>query len=226
MTANLSTPTPSTPLATALKETTLAAHESAEHSHFMENLMSGSLSARHAIALMEQLYYVYSALEEAVDTVAADQRIAGLHDPKLNRVAALEADLAGLIGDNWRSTIAPPTPATQAYTDRLTGLADKHAGHQIAAHHYVRYLGDISGGQVVARKLTEHYDIAAQSLSFYDFDLGMPLPHYRTHYREQLNALPVSSSERGELLDEAVAAFSYNTAVFASLEDDPKSSGK
>lgn len=84
------------------------------------------------------------------------------------------------------------------------------------AHHYVRYLGDLSGGQVVATHVRRHYGLT-DGLTFYDFtEVGKPKP-YKDDYRAALDGLPLTSDQRGSVLAEAVEAFRANQAVFAEL---------
>ncbi|MDY6049472.1 MAG: biliverdin-producing heme oxygenase [Corynebacterium sp.] len=226
MTANPSTTTPSpttlssssTPLAAALKEATAQAHTTAEHSRFMGRLMAGELDTDHVIALTEQLHYLYTALEEAIARVQHDPRIAAVYNPALERSAALAHDLAALRGPQWESEIADPLPATVNYRLHLTSLGTHGQAHLLTAHHYVRYLGDVSGGQVIARRLAQTSDISPEALTFYQFDLGMGLPHFRQAYRDGLNSLPLTDSESRSLIEEAIAAFVFNTAIFTDLD--------
>jgi heme oxygenase len=65
--------------------------------------------------------------------------------PQLRRSEALQRDLAQL-------SVLPATPearATQEWLERLRLLAGQ-APHQRLAHAYVRYGGDLSGGQRLA----------------------------------------------------------------------------
>ena len=85
------------------------------------------------------------------------------------------------------------------------------------AHHYVRYLGDISGGQVIAVRVADLYNVAPEALKFYDFSAIGKIPPYRTNYRQRLDNLPLTARQRTELIGEANTAFGMNSALFADL---------
>ncbi|WP_460765778.1 biliverdin-producing heme oxygenase [Mariniluteicoccus flavus] len=202
-------PRTSQPLSDALRTATNAAHEAAEHSPFMTDLMSGRGSVEAYAALTGQLLHVYRALEAGVRAHAADPVVAPLADARLERVERLEADLRAL-GLDPGSVEA--LPATAAYAARL-GEADAVA---LVAHHYVRYLGDLSGGQVVATMMGRHYGVT-EAVTFYDFgELGKSKP-YKDSYRAALDGLDLSDADRDRLVAEAVTAFELNQAVFADL---------
>ena len=88
---------------------------------------------------------------------------------------------------------------------------------RVIAHHYVRYLGDISGGQVIAARLASFYGIDSEALKFYDFAAIGKIPPYRANYRRQLDQLLLTEEQRVELIEEAKEAFALNTAVFMDL---------
>ena len=203
------------PLSVALRKETAHAHENAEGSAFMQRLMSGQLSVEAAADLSGQLWFVYESLERAVRSVAHTPVAGAVADPRLERRFALEADLAALVGGDWREKIRI-LPATASYVARLEEVSGSAV--EVVAHHYVRYLGDISGGQVIAARLGALYDIEPDALNFYDFSAIGKIPPYRKGYRERLDSLMLTVDEREVLLSEAQRAFAFNSGVFAELE--------
>ena len=200
-----------------LREATAAAHDDAEHSGFMTSLLDGELNACAAADLAGQLWFIYGALEDAVRSVADTPEGAAIADERLERHGALERDLEFLVGRRWRSQIEA-LPSTAAYVNRLTELARTRDAACLVAHHYVRYLGDLSGGQIIARRLRDHYDIDGDGAAFYDFsDLGKIKP-YRDAYRDRLDALEFRDDVRDRVLAEAVLAFRLNTTLFRELD--------
>ncbi|MDO4631804.1 MAG: biliverdin-producing heme oxygenase [Corynebacterium sp.] len=204
------------PLSVELKSSTRVAHERAEHSTFMSDLLEGKLDAQAFIALQQQSWLMYSALEEAVAAVRETGFAADLLDPVLDRKASLEADLELLTGADWEGKIIA-LPATLDYVARLNDIAATADGARLVAHHYVRYLGDLSGGQVIARMVQRHYGVAPEALSFYRFDGIQKLKPYKDNYRASLDALELSDAQRAQLLDEAADAFIFNHNMFADL---------
>lgn len=204
------------PLSVNLRECTAVAHEDAEQSSFMSRLLEGSLTRAAVADYTGQLWFIYADLERAVRATSHLSSMASIADHRLERLDALEKDLTELIGPDWRSTLLPE-PATAAYVARLDELAEAKDELGLIAHHYVRYLGDLAGGQVIARMLRQRYGISGQGVHFYDFgEIGKIKP-YRDGYRERLDALDLDGQEVARLIEEANRAFALNGAVFRDL---------
>ncbi len=196
---------------------THAQHSEAEESAFMADLLGGRLGVQAYARYTEQLWFVYRALEEAAAHLAADPVAGPFIRPELLRVAELERDLEHLRGADWRAAAAP-LPATAAYRDRVTEVAATWPAGYVA-HHYTRYLGDLSGGQVI-RGIAERtwgFQRKGDGVRFYVFEgIGNPAA-FKREYRELLDALAVDESERHRVVEECKHAFSLNSAVFADL---------
>ncbi len=204
------------PISTALREETAAAHSEAENTRFMSSLVEGKLGREDVIDLTAQYWYIYNALEAAVRRLSSDPAVAAVADSRLERVPALEADLTHLIGEDWREKITP-TEATLAYVEALDGCGPGEAP-AVVAHHYVRYLGDIAGGQVIARMLSTAYDLDDEALHFYDFSAVGKIPPFRAAYKSALDSIELTPGQRDELISNAQAAFTHNQNVFRDLE--------
>ncbi|MET3173242.1 UNVERIFIED_ORG: heme oxygenase [Arthrobacter sp. UYCu721] len=159
------------PLSVLLKQSTSAAHEEAESSPFMGDLLEGRLDATVVAALTTQLYTVYGAMESvARSEYGSDPLLAGFLDPALERTAALEADMVFHYGAGWRARLADgrivTVPATTAYA---TLIREHHSAEFMLANHYVRLLGDLSGGQIIHRLVQRHYGIPDDGLNCFIF---------------------------------------------------------
>lgn len=204
------------PLSHELREATAGVHEAAENAGFMTRLLGGNLDLGAVADYAGQLWFIYTALEGAVSRAGGCPELAAFHDPGLERVAALEADLDVLHGPAWHGSLEM-LPATADYVRHLEGLTEAD-GLRVLAHHYVRYLGDVSGGQVIASLLCRHYGpVAQRAVSFYDFSTIGKVKSFRDAYRSRLDALGSDGVDRTALLDEAVRAFGFNIAVFTEL---------
>ena len=207
---------PAPGLATALREATAPAHAAGEGSSFVGDLLGGRLPVAAYTALVVQNHAIYTALEALTPRWAGDDVAGPFVIPELLRVPSLEADLGVLLGTGWRSRAAQLVqPATVAYVSHLAAVAGSWAPGFVA-HHYVRYLGDLSGGQVVARRVAELFDAPR---SFYRFDAIPRVKPFRDEYRGLLDAVVVHNADRQAMLDEAVVAFDLNRAVFADLAE-------
>ncbi|MBO0901522.1 biliverdin-producing heme oxygenase [Cellulomonas sp. zg-ZUI222] len=201
-------------LSTALRTGTRQDHEDAERSAFVEHLMGGTLPLAGYVDLAAQQHAVYRALEAAGDRLVAAGTHGDLVFPELVRVPAIEADLAHLLGDGWRTQVRV-LPATADYVARLEAVGDDLPRY--AAHAYTRYLGDLSGGQILKRMIERHHGLSGAGVSFYDFPQIHRLKPFKDVYRDRLDALPLTPTQREEVVAEARIAFRLNRAVFADL---------
>jgi heme oxygenase len=200
----------------ALRERTRAVHESSEGAVFMQDLMAGRGSRDDYIRLLAQYWFIYDALEEAGAVLADDPVVAPFVAGELTRLPAIEADLAFLIGDDWRDRIeALPSASRYAARIRQVGATWPEG---FVAHHYTRYLGDLSGGQIVRTLLQRHYDLEAEALAFYRFDRIDKPKVFKDHYREALDAIDWTDDQRDRVIAEAAVAFEFNARLFDDLE--------
>lgn len=200
-------------LSQLLKARTRERHSHAETRPFVVDLTEGRLSREAHTDLMVQLRPVYGALEEAAQRVATDPVAAPFVRPELWRTPSIEADLTTEWGEGWPER-AEVLDSTREYVARLQSISD---GARYLAHAYTRYLGDLSGGQIIARMMQRHYGMRTEQLTFYTFaEIPKPKP-YKDRYRALIDAAPLDRAGREECAAEAVAAFDLNAAMFAEL---------
>ncbi|MBC9726035.1 heme oxygenase (biliverdin-producing) [Streptomyces sp. TRM68367] len=195
-------------------------HVEAETSTFMSDLLDGRLGVDAYARYTEQLWFVYEALEAGAGRLASDPVAGPFIRPELMRLTSLERDLAHLRGPGWRGTLSA-LPATRAYAGRITECArDWPAGY--IAHHYTRYLGDLSGGQIIRHRAEKTWGFAKKGdgVRFYVFE-EIPNPAaFKRGYRELLDAVRADELERQRIVAECKRAFALNTAVFRALGDE------
>ncbi|NJP67443.1 heme oxygenase (biliverdin-producing) [Streptomyces spiramenti] len=207
-----------TPFSTQIREASHQQHTEAENSSFMSDLLGGGLGVEAFRLYTEQLWFVYRALEAPTAQLAADPVAGPFVRPELARVAELERDLDHMHGSAaWRDEVRP-LPATAAYAERITETATGWTGGYVA-HHYTRYLGDLSGGQVI-RSIAEKtwgFEPKGDGVRFYVFEgIGNPAA-FKREYRTLLDAVPGDDAERLRIVEECKRAFSLNSAVFQDL---------
>ena len=201
-------------LSLRLREGTRSEHEDAEHSGYISKLMGGELDTAAYVSLASQQYFVYQALEALDDAVRVLPQGETLLFDELLRTPSIAADLAFLIGPDWRNQITP-LPATVQYVTALAACATSLPRY--AAHAYTRYLGDLSGGQIIKRMLERHYGVGPQGLAFYTFTEIPKAKPFKDVYRERLDALVFTEDEMALAIAEAQGAFRLNQALFADL---------
>ncbi|MFI9718576.1 heme oxygenase (biliverdin-producing) [Streptomyces sp. NPDC052396] len=206
-----------TPFSTLIRTASHQQHTEAENSSFMSHLLGGRLGVAAYRGYTEQLWFVYRALESSSAALAGDPVAGPFIRPELARTAQLERDLAHLGGPGWHTGLRP-LPATAAYAARIEDCARAWPAGYIA-HHYTRYLGDLSGGQVIRGTAEKTWGFARKGdgVRFYVFeDIGNPA-EFKRHYRSLLDALPLDDLEKQQVIDECKRAFALNTAVFRQL---------
>lgn len=203
----------------AIRTATWGDHSDSEGSTVMEDIMRMRAGLDVYIELVEQHYFMYEALEEASRHLAADPRFAALHPAALVREQALAEDLELLVGENWRERISP-VPATVAYADRIRELAAEGWLPGIIAHHYTRYLGDLSGGQMIAKRVKRQHGFERAGVAFYDFTELGDIAEFKQRYRAVLDELGegLDELERQRMIDEVRAAYRFNTEVFIDMQ--------
>ncbi len=197
-------------LAALLREGSKAEHEAAEGSSFMGELLGGRVNARGYADYLARLRRVYETLERVGRALASDPVAGAVVDPALERLAAIDADLAF-----WGPGSAD-TPAADAYVARLELVAGDPA--RFVAHHYTRYLGDLSGGRAIGAIVRREFALGdGPGAAFYDF-AGVPKPKpYKDAYRAALDAMDLSPERRLDVLDEVKVAFGLNGGLFDEL---------
>jgi heme oxygenase len=187
------------------------AHHQAEAMGLSRALLEGQAAPRQLAALLRALAPAYALLDELAPAAAAGLGATDLPWSDLARTAALEHDLALV------ATVpaTPDSPAAAAWCERLTELAGQ-APHRLLAHAYVRYGGDLSGGQQLAPQanaIMAALDLPA--LSFWSF--SRPSIDLKESLHGGLERLLLGAKEEQELMDEAQAAFGASQALLAEL---------
>lgn len=207
-------PTQQSGLADYLRASSSGQHHDTETRSFITELLSGDLSLADYTRYLGQYAWVYEALEQLVDRVSQVDHIE-VFDPALERLPAIESDLAALGVQDWRRE-HPPLPSTTAYITHLQSLTSADSVRCLA-HHYTRYLGDLSGGQAIAALVARHYGAVPEQLGFYRFDAINNIVQYKRTYRDRLNTLHLEPAAVDTLVAEVDAAFTFNGAVFDGL---------
>jgi heme oxygenase len=147
-----------------------------------------------------------------------DHPIVGkIYFPELNRKHTLEQDLAYYYGYNWREQVKL-SAAGAAYVNRIREISATEP-ELLIAHSYTRYLGDLSGGQILkniaqtAMNLTE-----GKGTAFYEFADITDEKAFKAQYRQNLDAMPIDDITGDRIVEEANSAFAINMKMFQELE--------
>lgn len=198
-------------LALQLKEGTKVSHSAAENTKFVSSFLKGVVSRDNYKQLTANFYFVYRAMEEEIEKLDDFP----LHDKLLNRTNKLEQDLRYYYGVMWRDKIEP-SQATKNYVKRIQNIEP----YLLVAHHYTRYMGDLSGGQILSNIAKNALNLTTEGLKFYEFDIPN-MKEYKDKYRQSLNDLTMSDTQVSMLIDEANYAFKLNMCMFDELQGNP-----
>ncbi|SEG76135.1 heme oxygenase [Thermomonospora echinospora] len=197
-----------------LRAATRADHGHNEDSTYMSALLEGRLGREEYAALIGQLHFVYDLLEEAADRMRDDE-VGGLFDlDGLRRREALQADLAFFHGPDWAERTTA-NEATRRYCERMREVCFDWPGGFVA-HHYTRYLGDLSGGQVIGDRVSRTYGLTGdEGVRFYRF--AERPKRLKDRYRELLDTAPWDEAERLRIIEEVRTAYRLNAELAACL---------
>ncbi|KAF0259149.1 heme oxygenase (biliverdin-producing) [Clavibacter michiganensis] len=203
------------PLTEALRDRARPRAEAQDADEFMTALVTGRGCRDDYVALVAQHYFIYRAIEQATERMAADPVAARFISPRLTRLPAIEADLDYLVGHDWREVIQP-LASTAAYVERIEQVASVWVGGFIA-HHYTRYLGDLSGGRLLRSLLQRQFGFDTNGVGLYLFAEIAEPRRFCSTYREALDQAPWDDDERARVVAEVENAYRLTTDVFAEL---------
>lgn len=204
-------------LATKLREGTKKAHTMAENTGFIACFLKGTVEKNSYRKLVANLYFVYSAMEEEMQKHREHPILSKMYFPELNRKDSLEKDLSFYFGSNWRDQVAP-SEATQGYVARIREVSEQNP-ELLIAHLYTRYLGDLSGGQILKKIAQNGMNLTdGDGTNFYEFKQISDEKAFKQQYRATLDTLPVDEAGADRIVDEANDAFGKNMHMFKELE--------
>ncbi|CAK9783122.1 heme oxygenase-like protein [Cutaneotrichosporon oleaginosum] len=253
------------PVSELLRKGTQRAHTNAENSDGATALTAGKLEMREYVRWLGLLWRVYDALESGLDAHATNPVLAPTYNPKLlARAPTLAADIRFLLQRMGHDDAPPrpdivPTPPfplpaflaevftttaapLKVYLDRLREISATPAqAPRLLAHAYVRYLGDLSGGQIIGARLRKAYNLdTLDGRRFYFFDLDGDASAAETGdetvgdrkkklfavkgwYRDGMDGgVGDAKALKASLVKEANLAFILNTHLFSLITPPPK----
>ena len=208
-----------TPLSHRLRAETKDAHTTAERSGIMRDLLRGTISLPAYVLLLQNLAALYDAMEAELDRNANHPALRGVEWNALRRFPALQHDIAQLIApvDASSAGTDPLVPATREYVARIHELGNS-TPELLFAHAYLRYLGDMYGGQIIKRIVLEKV-IAGhdQAVTFYDFEGLGNLHAFMVPFRASLDAIPLSADAANRMIGEAQLGYALHARMFEEL---------
>ncbi|KAJ7079761.1 hypothetical protein B0H15DRAFT_913842 [Mycena belliarum] len=235
----------SLPLSDVLREGTRKAHEEVEVSPAAAAMLSGKLDKEEYARFLMMLWHIYDTFERGLERHQNHPVLEPTYNPTvLARAPHLSADIAHLLGvpeSSWKShrihilLMAAQPPALETYVARIQAIADSPDPSPLLAHAYVRYLGDLSGGQTIQRALAKAYNLSlgGPGLSFYRFkELHSAKPatqgdmkRIKDWFRAGMNKGAGDNMDVKEaVMTEASRVFEFTGEIFKAVDIDKEPS--
>lgn len=201
-----------------IKEGTKKSHSAAENTKFVASFLKGVLDPEEYRKLITNFWYVYETMElrlqESDDPFVKELK---QWNVLLFRTAFIQRDLRYYYGPMWREKQIP-TEACNKYCYRINEVFNDNP-YLLIAHHYTRYIGDLSGGQIlkgIAKKALNPPE--GEGLHFYDFPMIEDAKAFKTEYRSTLDNLDLTREQKDALVEEANYAFKLNMDMFNEMK--------
>ena len=208
-----------TNLAEQLRKGTTKSHSMAENVSFVKSFLGGVVDKNSYRILVANLYFVYSAIEEEIQNNRHHPSVSLIYFPELNRKKSLEIDLEYYYGKDWQKLVAPSS-VTQSYVDRIHSIG-KYQPELLVSHAYTRYMGDLSGGQILKNIAKNAMQLSGnKGTEFYLFRDIDDEKEFKIQYRDALNLIPVTDSQIDSVISEANVAFNLNMKMFQELNSN------
>lgn len=206
-------------LAEQLRQGTTKSHSMAENVSFVKSFLGGVVDKRSYRTLVANLFFVYSAIEEEMYKNKSNTSIGPIYFDQLNRKESLEKDLLYYYGSNWQSIVKPST-VTQIYVDRIHEIGN-HQPELLISHAYTRYMGDLSGGQILKNIAKNAMQLSGdQGTEFYIFRNIKNDKEFKQMYRKALDSISVTENQVSLIISEANVAFNLNMKMFQELNSN------
>jgi heme oxygenase len=176
-----------------LKDLTWEHHQEAERQQFVKVLMSGKIHPEFYATYLWNQHMKYDLLEALVSVTSKVNHIEDIY-----RKQYILDDFREL----WPHENPPKTVAsTLAFVEHLKGIM--HEPELLVAHMYTLHMGDLSGGQMIKRKVPGQGKM---------YNFKGDVQQTKTQIRELVN---------DDMADEARKCFSFATDLFKELMEIP-----
>jgi heme oxygenase len=177
-----------------LRDYTNEKHRAVENTEFVQYMLHGNITADDYAVYLQQFHAIYSAIETHAEQAGMLTDL-----PDIKRADRIRQDI-----EEQGYPVLPESdllPAVQRWCQRIRDLQAAGQTDQIFAHVYVRHMGDMYGGKVIAKRVPG-------SGKSYEFDNR---PGLIKAFDAKLNM---------GLLDEALRAFDLAGDLFEELQQE------
>jgi len=167
-------------------------------------------------SVLKDFYFVYRAIEDALESCRDDEYIFPLRDPRMYRAAALEQDVAYFLGENW-SDHEEPSPATKKYLSRIEYATSSNPALLIAYAHSM-FLASLAGGQILGAIVKRTLGLSGdEGLAFFDYG-DINTKALRAEFKEKVNALDIDRETKEKIIEEKKLVFKMNNEIASQVK--------
>ncbi len=199
-----------------LREETKNVHFKAEKVEFIQRFFRGTIDIESYKKLLIALYFIYDVLEIELHLNRTNQFIEPIYFKELIRKPLILVDLE-FYAKGFKINEMIQSHATAKYVNRFKTISVEKP-ELLIAHSYVRYLGDLSGGQILKNVIKKSFNLETNlGTAFYNFDEIENISAFKENYRSALDKLDFNDIQKNEITEEAILAFELNINVFEEL---------
>lgn len=201
----------------ALREGTRELHAQAERSGVIFDILRKRASREGYILFLRNLLPIYREMETVLDGLSGASPAKLFARADLYRTNALARDLARLAGETWVDAL-PVLPEAESYAATVAA-AGRGEGSKVLAHAYVRYFGDLSGGQALKGLIGRTLGLSSDQLGFYEFPSIRDPQEFKNTLRQRLDEIVPQLEDPTAIIEEARTAFRFNIEVSNAVAD-------
>jgi heme oxygenase len=177
-----------------LREHTNEKHRAVENTEFVQYMLHGNITADDYAVYLQQFHAIYLAIETHAEQAGLLTDL-----PDIKRADRIRQD----IEEQGYPVLSEDQllPAVQKWCQRIRDLYNSDQQKQIFAHVYVRHMGDMYGGKVIAKRVPgsgRSYEFADRPGLIKAFDAKLSM----------------------DLVDEALTAFDLAGELFEQLQQE------
>lgn len=158
-------------------------------------------------------------MEEEGDKHQSHPKLKPLYFPvQLRRLPEIIKDLEFHYGSDWKDQIRP-LEAMEHYVARLVQLREEDP-MLLAAHQYLRYMGDLAGGQILKKIYSKTYNLSnSDGIHFHEFQNISDQDEFKKLYRSRLDSLHLGREDADRMVDETLKGYDFHIQLFAQLAE-------
>ncbi len=202
-------------LSEKLKEGSREIHSEIEKNELARRIESGKITFDEVKRLIAGYFFIYSVLERALEENREHLFVQAVYHRELLRREAIKEDLLFYFGENWAKEIHPSI-SIQIYCKRIEEVS-KYNKELLLSHAYVRYMGDLSGGQIIKKWLGDALNLTDRGLTFYNFNQIQDINEFKSIFKKGIDMIPADDETSKRIVEESILVFLLNINMFNEI---------